>query len=80
MKDKEFAVKFGTGIKRAREGKGLSLKMMARDLNIAEITLRQYESGLRTPPLSKATEICRYLNTTVDNAVDTEIEKETKDD
>lgn len=71
MTKEEFGIKFGRGIKRAREANGLSLNMVAKKLGIAEITLRQYESGMRTPPLYKAVEICNFLDVTIEEATNT---------
>lgn len=57
----------GSRIKQARKKAGITQKELARKLNIAEITVRQYENDKRQPRLEFLENIADALNVDVWN-------------
>ena len=57
----------GNRIKQARKKAGITQKELARKLNIAEITVRQYENDKRQPRLEFLENIADALNVDVWN-------------
>lgn len=55
----------GNSIKTVRESVGMTQKELAKACNLAEITIRQYESGKREPRYDKLENIANALNISV---------------
>lgn len=55
-----------TNIKKYRLAKNLSLRQLARELDIDHSTLSYWESGARTPRTDNAIKLASYFNTTVE--------------
>lgn len=50
-----------------RAEKNMSQRALAKKLNISSGTIGMYESGKRTPPLSRAIEIAKLFNVPVES-------------
>lgn len=73
-------MKLGEQLKHIRTSKNISIKSLASDLGIAEITLRQYESGKREPKISQLQKIAAKLGVSLNELLgivdeDTQIDK-----
>lgn len=66
MEEKE---NIGTKIKEARQAAGITQAELADRIGSATITIRQYETGKRTPRLEQIRRIALELNTTVSDLV-----------
>ena len=53
-------------LKEARKAKGMTQKQLAKELTVAEITIRQYESDSRKPSLERLVQIADILDVTAD--------------
>lgn len=51
----------GENIKKFRKAKGMTQKELAKECDMAEITIRQYESGKREPRYEQQELICKAL-------------------
>ena len=60
----------GERIKEYRKLKGWSQKKLATESGVAEITIRQYENGTRTPRTDKLPNIATALNVNVTDLMD----------
>lgn len=58
--------KFANNLKELRLAKGLKQSDMAKLLGVAKSTYSMYESGLRTPTISKAKDTSKILDVSVD--------------
>lgn len=66
----------GTFIKKRRKAAGLTQKQLAQKIGRAEITIRQYEGGSRTPDLQTKVAIANALNFAYDDfELDADIEE-----
>lgn len=60
---------FNTQIKKLREKKGMSQRALAEELNVAQSTVGNWESGIREPSFEMLNKIAQCFNVSVDSLV-----------
>lgn len=58
--------KFPQRLKELREEKGLTIKMLAKDLGVSDIAIGRWEKGLRTPNIDSLILVANYFNVSAD--------------
>lgn len=66
----------GEKIKIIRKEKGLTQAQLAALVGVAQITIRQYESGAREPSISQLQNIARKLSVSISSFMDTGIKSD----
>ena len=54
-------------LKAARVNAGLTQEAVAKELNVAQTTVRNWESGVTEPKLTQFVELCRIYNVSCDS-------------
>ena len=62
----------GANVKQARKARGITQRQLAEKIGIAEVTLRQYENGVRNIKLETLVSISNALNIMLSEMVDLE--------
>lgn len=68
-RSKELRMSISENIRMYRKAAGLTQKMLAAKCGMAEITIRQYESGKREPRSRQLTQIADALNISADSLI-----------
>ena len=68
-RSKELRMSISENIRMYRKAAGLTQKMLAAKCGMAEITIRQYESGKREPRSRQLTRIADALNISADSLI-----------
>lgn len=58
--------KFAERLKELREDKGLSLKQLAKALNISDVALGRWEKGTRIPNIETLEQLSKFFKVTTD--------------
>jgi len=53
---------FGNKIKRLREGKNMSIRMLAQEIGISSGQISKYENGIHEPTLSVLNKYCKIIS------------------
>lgn len=54
------------GLREYRKSKGITQKLLAEKVGVKQVTISQYESGVRTPDLKMAKKLADALEITLD--------------
>lgn len=57
---------FQSRLRELRQTKNLSQLELSKQLNISNVTLSQYENGVRKPDITTITDLAKYFNVTTD--------------
>lgn len=63
---------YGKRIRAARKATGITQKQLAEKIGVAEITIQQYERGIRTPKVDTLQRIAAALETSIDSLLNGE--------
>ena len=58
--------KFSQRLKELREEKGLSIKMLAKELGVSDVAIGRWEKGLRVPNIDVLILVANYFNVSAD--------------
>ena len=58
--------KFSQRLKELREEKGLSIKMLAKELGVSDVAIGRWEKGLRVPNIDVLILVASYFNVSAD--------------
>lgn len=59
-------INFSNRLRELRQTKNLSQLELSKQLNISNVTLSQYENGVRKPDITTITDLAKYFNVTTD--------------